>query len=226
MSGGPYKPPRQPAAITPPEEGLQPPWLMSFADFVSCLLACFVLLFSMVSLDQDKFQKIIGSIPGHANLDLQAPQPVERGMTPESADPARSPNYLLTLLKASFAKDPKLADLGLTGNHDRVVVSLPVNSLIAELGEGGGTKKDGLLFALGGALRAFPNEIMVQGQGVAASDADRWGKLFLLTQLSATAIEQAGVAGPIPVRTELDPGDATAMQVNVIITARAADTAD
>jgi Membrane MotB of proton-channel complex MotA/MotB len=226
MSGGPYKPPRQPAAITPPEEGLQPPWLMSFADFVSCLLACFVLLFSMVSLDKDKLQKIIGSIPGRANLDLQAPQPVDRGMTPESAEPARSPNYLLTLLKASFAKDPKLANLGLTGNHDRVVVSLPVNSLIAELGDGGGTKKDGLLFALGGALRAFPNEIMVQGRGVAASDADRWGKLFLLTQLSATAIEQAGVAGPIPVRTELDPGDATAMQINVIITARAADTAD
>ena len=226
MSGGPYKPPRQPAAITPPEEGLQPPWLMSFADFVSCLLACFVLLFSMVSLDQDKFQKIIGSIPGRANLDLQAPQPVERGMTPESAEPARSPNYLLTLLKASFAKDPKLANLGLTGNHDRVIVSLPVNSLIAELGDGGGTNKDGLLFALGGARRAFPNEIMVQGRGGAASAADRWGKLFLLTQLSATAIEQAGVAGPIPVRTELDPGDATAMQVNVIITARAADTAD
>ena len=66
----------------------------------------------------------------------------------------------------------------------------------------------------------------MQGRGVAASDADRWGKLFLLTQLSAAAIEQAGVAGPIPVRTELDPGDATAMQVNVIITARAADTAD
>ncbi|MBA4095526.1 MAG: hypothetical protein C0484_01995 [Rhodospirillum sp.] len=226
MSSGPYKPPRQPAAITPPEEGLQPPWLMSFADFVSCLLACFVLLFSMVSLDKDKFQKIIGSIPGRANLDLQAPQLVERGMTPESAEPARSPNYLLTLLKGSFAKDPKLANLGLTGNHDRVIVSLPVNRLIAELGEGGGSKKDGLLFALGGALRAFPNEIMVQGRGVAASDVDRWGKLFLLTQLSATAIEQAGVAGPIPVRTELDPGDATAMQVNVIITARAADTAD
>lgn len=216
--------PRQPA-ITPPEEGLQPPWLMSFADFVSCLLACFVLLFSMVSLDRDKFQKIIGSIPGHANLDLQAPQPVERGMTPESAEPARSPNYLLTLLKASFAKDPKLANLGLTGDGDRVVVNLPVSSLIVELGEGGGTKKDGLLFALGGALRAFPNEIMVQGRGVAAGDADRWGKLFLLTQLSATAIEQAGVAGPIPARTELDPGDAGAMQVNVIITARAADTA-
>jgi hypothetical protein len=218
--------PHQQKAITPPEEGLQPPWLMSFADFVSCLLACFVLLFSMVSLDKDKFQKIIGSIPGRANLDLQAPQPVDRGMISESSEPARSPNYLLTLLKASFANDPKLANLGLAGDGDRVIVSLPVNSLIAELGDGGGAKKDGVLFALGGALRAFPNEIMVQGRGVAASDADRWGKLFLLTQLSATAIEQAGVAGPIPVRTELDPGDATAMQVTVIITARAADTAD
>ena len=220
----PLKP--QPKGITPPEEGLQPPWLMSFADFVSCLLACFVLLFSMVSLDKEKFQKIIGSIPGHANLDLQAPQPVERGMISESSEPARSPNYLLTLLKGSFAKDAKLANLGLTGDGDRVIVSLPVNKLIAELGDGGGTNKDGLLFALGGALRAFPNEIMVQGQGVAAGDADRWGKLFLLTQLSATAIEQAGVTGPIPARTELDPGDASAMQVNVVITARAADTAD
>ncbi len=47
---------------------------------------------------------------------------------------------------------------------------VPVNDLIAELGDGGGTKKDGLLFALGGALRAFPNEITVQGGGVPAGD--------------------------------------------------------
>ena len=217
----PFKP-QQPKAVTPPEEGLQPPWLMSFADFVSCLLACFVLLFSMVSLDKEKFQKLIGSIPGRAQLDLQAPQPVDRGMISESSEPARSPNYLLTLLKASFAKDPQLANLGLAGDGDRVIVRLPVSSLIAELGNGGGANKDGLLFALGGALRAFPNEIVVQGEGVATTDAERWGKLFLLTQLSAAAIEQAGVEGPIPARTELAPGDA--MQVNIIITARAADT--
>jgi hypothetical protein len=213
--------PAQPAPIVPPEEGQQPPWLMSFADFVSCLLACFVLLFSMVSIDKEKFQKIIGSIPGHERLDMQAPQPVERGMTPESADDGRSPNYLLSLLKASFAKDPKLADLGLRGDHDHVIVTLPTSTLIAELGEGG-SKKDGMLFALGGALRSFPNEIRVQGAGIAASDTDRWGKLFLLTQMSAAAIEEAGVAGPIPARTELAPGEAGAMQVNVIITARAA----
>jgi hypothetical protein len=199
---------------------------MSFADFVSCLLACFVLLFSMVSLDKDKFQRLIGSVPGRAHLDLQAPQPVDRGMIPEGADPARSPTYLLTLIEGSFAKDPKLADLGLTGDLDRVIVSLPVDALIRELGTGGGANKDGMLFALGGALRSFPNEIMVEGRGIDAGDAERWGKLFLLTQMSAAAIEQAGVAGPVPARTALGAGEAGAMQVNVVITARAADIAD
>lgn len=221
MIPAPHRP-HQPATIKPPEEHAQPPWLISFADLISCLLASFVLLFSMVSLDREKFQRIIGSIPGRAHLDLQAPQPVERGMTPESADDARSPNYLLSLLKNSFEKDPKLAKLSLTGHYDHVIVTLPTDLLIAELGQGGGAKKDGVLFALGGALRSFPNEIVVQGQGVVVSDADRWGKLFLLTQMSAAAIEQAGVAGPVHARTELAAGDATAMQVNVIITARAA----
>lgn len=212
----------QPQAAPPPDNGPQQPWLISFADFISCVLACFVLLFSMVSLDQDKFQRILGSIPGRAYLDLQAPQPVERGMVSEATDPARSPNYLLTLLKGSFEKDPKLAPLGLTGNGDRVIVTLPTNALIGELGEGGGAKKDGLLFALGGALRSFPNEIMVQGQGVAISDPERWGKLLLLTQMSAAAIERAGVSGPIPARTELSAGGIAAMQVNVVITERSA----
>jgi hypothetical protein len=217
--------PIQPPAGTPRDSGPQQPWLISFADFISCLLACFVLLFSMVALDRDKFQQIIGSVPGRAHVDLQAPQPVERGMVSETADPARSPSYLLTLLKASFEKDPKLASLSLAGNGDRVIVTLPVDALIAELGNGGGANRNGLLFALGGALRSFPNEIMVQGLGVAVGDAERWGKLFLLAQLSAAAIEQAGVPGPIPARTELSRGTATVMQVNVIITERSAEAA-
>jgi hypothetical protein len=213
------------SSIKPPEEGQQPPWLMSFADFVSCLLACFVLLFSMLSLDQEKFRQIVGSVPGHARMDLQAPQPVDRGMISEATDPARNPSYLLALLKSSFEKDPKLATLGLTGTRDRVIVTLPTDTLIAELGQGGGANKDSLLFALGGALRSFPNEIMVQGEGVAIGDAVRWGKLMVLGQLSAAAIEQAGVPGPIPVRTELSTAGVPAMQVNVIITERAAPTA-
>ena len=109
------------------------------------------------------------------------------------------------------------------GGSANPVVSLPTDALIAELADGG-AKKDGVLFALGGALRAFPNEILVQGQGVGIDDAERWGKLLLLTQMSAAAIEQAGVSGPIPARTELAPGNAASMQVTVVITARANGT--
>jgi hypothetical protein len=216
--------PGQPPSVRQ-SEGVQPPWLMSFADFVSCLLACFVLLFSMVSIDRDKFQKMMGSIPRRANIDLQAPQPVERGMEPESADNARNPNYLLSLLKNTFSKDPKLAKLGLAGQDDRVIVTLPTDALIADLSAGGAPDRDGVVFALAGALRSFPNEIIVQGQGIAIDEPEQWGKLFLLTQLSAAALEQAGVPGPIPTRTALAPASAGAMQVNVIITARAADGA-
>ena len=209
-------------APTAPAEGIQPPWLMSFADFVSCLLACFVLLFSMVSIDRAKFDKIIGSIPGRKHLDMQAPQPIERGMTPESADAARSPDYLLSLLKGSFAKDPKLAGLGLQGDGDQVIVSLPTDSLMAELTAGNAAKPDGLLFAVAGALRSFPNEIMVQGKGVAIGDQKRWGNLLLLTQLTAQALEQGGLEGPILARTELDDGGSSLMQVGIIVTGRAA----
>ena len=210
-------------APKPPEEGIQPPWLMSFADFVSCLLACFVLLFSMVSIDRAKFEKIIGSIPGREHLDLQAPQPVERGMTPERADAARSPDYLLSLLKGSFAKDPKLAGLGLRSDGDRVVVTLPTDGLIAELTAGNAARPDGLLFAVAGALRSFPNEIRVEGGGVGAGDQKRWGNLLMLTQLTARALEQGGLEGPIVARTELGTADATAMQVNIVVTERAAN---
>lgn len=214
--------PMSPAAPQP-DNGPHQPWLISFADFISCLLACFVLLFSMVSLDHDQFQKILGSIPGRAHLDLQAPQPVDRGMLSAATDPARNPSYLLALLKGSFEKDPKLAGLRLTGNGGRVIVTLPTNTLISELGAGGGAKTDGFLFALGGALRSFPNEIMVQGEGVGIDELERWGKLLLLTQMTAAAIERAGVSGPIPARAELSAGGAAAMQVNVIITERAVE---
>lgn len=213
---------QQTSAPKPPEEGIQPPWLMSFADFVSCLLACFVLLFSMVSIDRAKFDKIIGSIPGREHLDLQAPQPIERGMTPESADAARSPDYLLSLLRGSFAKDPKLAKLGLKGDGDRVVVTLPTDSLIAELTAGNAARPDGLLFAVAGALRSFPNEIRVEGRGVGAADQKRWGNLLMLTQLTAGALEQGGLEGPIAARTELSTAGASAMQVTIIVTERAA----
>lgn len=213
------------AAVPPPsEEGKQPPWLMSFADFVSCLLACFVLLFSMVSIDREKFLRILGNVPGRQYVDEQAPQPVERAMTPDSTTPARDATYLLALLRDSFAKDQQLAALTLTGEGEKVRIALPTTTLLEELRAGTAAKPGGLLYAVAGTLRSFPNEIVIEGKGAAAADTARWGNLLLLTQMTALALEQGGVAGSIPARTDLT-GSGT-IRVDVVITERnAAETA-
>jgi Membrane MotB of proton-channel complex MotA/MotB len=219
-------PPKFPGAVAPApiEEGKQPPWLMSFADFVSCLLACFVLLFSMVSLNREQLLRILGNVPGRQYVEQQAPQPVERGMIPDSTTPARDVSYLLALLRESFAKDPVLAKLPLAGEAGLVRISLPTDTLLGELRAGTAAKPGGLLYAIAGSLRAFPNEIVLQGGGASASDPERWGNLLLLTQMTALALEQGGVAGPVLARTSL--GGDGGLQVEIVITERtAAETA-
>lgn len=208
----------------PIEEGVQPPWLMSFADFVSCLLACFVLLFSMVSLNREQLLRILGNVPGRQYVEQQAPQPVERGMIPDSTTPARDVSYLLALLRESFAKDPLLAALPLTGEAGLVRIALPTETLLGELRAGTAAKSGGLLYAIAGGLRSFPNEIVLQGGGASTDDPERWGNLLLLTQMTALALEQGGVAGPVAARTDL--AGSGNLKVEIIITERtAAETA-
>jgi hypothetical protein len=80
-----------------------------------------------------------------------------------------------------------------------VIVSLPVNSLIAEQRRRHEEGRHAVRARR--QLRAFPNEIMVQGRGVAASDADAGASC--LRPVVATASSRP--ASPATVRTELDP---------------------
>jgi hypothetical protein len=219
-------PPKFPGGSVPApgEDGNQPPWLLSFVDFVSCVLACFVLLFSMVSIDKEKFLRILGNVPGRLYIEQQAPQPVERGMISDSTTPARDVSYLLALLRDSFAKDPRLAGLALTGEGEKVRIALPTDAVLGELSAGTAARPGGLLFAVAGTLRSFPNEIVLEGSGVSVADAERWGNLLLLTQMTALALEQGGVAGPVPARTSLVGNGG--LKVDIVITERtAAETA-
>lgn len=218
-------PQRRPVVFEPPpHQEARTPWLLSYADFISCLLACFVLLFSMVSLDRETFLRILGNVPGRQYSDTEAPQPAERSMTPDSTTGAREATYLLALLRDSFAKDKQLAALPLAGERDKVRIALPTAQLLEQMRAGAAAKPGGLLYAVAGTLRSFPNEILVEGKGVAIADAGRWGNLLQLTQMTALALEQAGIAGAIPARTDL-AGDG-ALRVEVVITERdASETA-
>jgi flagellar motor protein MotB len=218
-------PQRRPATFEPPpHQEARQPWLLSYADFISCLLACFVLLFSMVTLDRETFLRILGNVPGRQYTEQDAPQPVDRGMTPDATTGAREATYLLALLQDSFAKEQQLAPLSLTGEGEKVRIALPTAALLDELRSGTAAKPGGLLYTLAGTLRSFPNEILVEGKGVAAAEPERWGNLLQLAQMTALALEQGGISGSVPARTDLAGGGA--LRVEVVITERnAAETA-
>lgn len=205
-----------------PFEPGQPPWLLSFADFVGCLLACFVLLFSMVSIDKAKLNQMLAAVPGRQFVDLDAVQQTEAALPSVSTADARDPSYLVAVLESKLDEDPALRDLQVDGFADRVVVSLTPEQLAADLEPGPTGKSGALVFALGGALRSLPNEIVVDGAwptgNAAQADAGaEWRKSLLLAYRVASGLENVGVAGPILARAHVAGSGAAKPGVQVII---------
>ena len=200
----------------------QPPWLLSFADFVGCLLACFVLLFSMVSIDKTKLNQILAAIPGRQYVNLDAVQPDQQALPVAPTEDARDPSYLVAVLKSKLDEDPALRNLRVDGYADRVVLSLTPEQLAADLEPGPTGKSGALVFALGGALQALPNEIVVDGAwpaGTAAGGdpAAEWRKSLLLAYRVAAGLENVGVAGPILARAHVAGAGPAKAGVQIII---------
>lgn len=205
-----------------PYEAGQPPWLLSFADFVGCLLACFVLLFSMVSIDRSKLNQMLAAVPGRQFVNLDAAQPSEQALPPMATEDARDPSYLVALLKSKLDEDPALQDLRVDGFADRVVVSLTPERLAADLEPGPTGKSGALVYALGGALRSLPNEIVIDGAWPAADsaggdDSANWRKSLLLAYRIAAGLENVGVAGPILARAHVAGAGSGRPGVQIII---------
>src|SRR2546430_9805091 len=89
------------AAMPLPTDTPQPPWLLSFCDFVSCLLACFVLLYSLVALDQAKLNQILEGMPGRQVVQNAPPPPVPRGMAVAPEVDARNADHLTSWMRAN-----------------------------------------------------------------------------------------------------------------------------
>ena len=205
-----------------PYEVGQPPWLLSFADFVGCLLACFVLLFSMVSIDRAKLNQMLAAVPGRQYVDLDADQPNEQALPVVPTEDARNPSYLVAVLQAKLDEDPALRDLHVVGFADRVVLSVTPERLAADLEPGPTGKSGALVYALGGALRALPNEIVIDGawpagDGTGGDASAEWRKSLLLAYRVAAGLENVGVAGPILARAHVAGPGAAKPGIRIII---------
>ncbi len=206
------------SAMPVPTETPQPPWLMSFADFVSCLLACFVLLYSLEALDQAKFQQFLDGVPGRQVVE-DIPGIENRAMDIVAQDDGRNADYLVSVLRAKLEQDPALANITVEGQGDRVLLRLPPKDLLSVDGSGAPAGQS-LVYALGGALGAIPNRVAVEVR------PDRPAEFA--TGLSyairlAQRLEQAGASGTLAARARLTaPGEAAGIDLIVFDKAPAA----
>jgi hypothetical protein len=148
------------SSIPAPTETPQPPWLMSFADFVSCLLACFVLLYSLAAIDQAKLKKILDGVPGRQVVE-DIPPSQKRAMDVVPEQEGRNADYLVSVMRAKLAEDPALANIKVEGQGDRVILHVPPKDLLSVASDSQPAGQQ-VVHALGGALGSVPNRIAVE----------------------------------------------------------------
>jgi Membrane MotB of proton-channel complex MotA/MotB len=204
------------AAMPMPTETPQPPWLLSFCDFVSCLLACFVLLYSLVALDQSKLNQILEGVPGRQVAQDIPPSATPRGMEVAPEQDSRNADYLTSVMRAKLEQDPALAGIEVEGQGDRVLLHLPVKALLS-----GATPNapagERLVHALGGALNTLPNRVAVEVRP--DRPAEFAAGLAHAVRL-AQRLEGAGANPPIVARARLTAaGEATGIVLIVFDTA-------
>lgn len=132
----------------------QPVWLMSFADFAGCLLASFVLLYSLAQTDREKMQSAFGIDP-QSNIQAEDGAAKESMAAKESED-GRDTDYLANLLATKIEGNAAFEGVKVVPLTDSVVLDLPLARLTAT-GGALAQNKD-LVFALAGMLANITND--------------------------------------------------------------------
>lgn len=194
------------AALPRPARRRSAVWLITFTDLVALMLAFFVMLFSMSTLDGVKWRQFAGA-PSDSLEQAASGTPARASRNIALADPERGRDldYLATLLTGQLASEPRLADAILQRRDDRVVISLPDGLLFEPNGATPSERAGAALFSLGGILRNLPNRIEVEGHtDPNPPDPDRyasnWALSLLRAEAVAAALRQAGYSRPITVR--------------------------
>ena len=177
-----------------------PIWLITFADLISLLLTFFVLMFSMSSLENAKWQRVNAllstrSVPD--TTDDMTAQGNARNLPVVETRYAADLDYLAAVFGRQLAKDAALAGLAVTRLDDRLVITLPVD-LVFPSGQGELDRRgQQVMFVLGGALRNIGNQIDIQGHTDpqplrAAQFASNWELSLTRAGSVAAALMRAG----------------------------------
>ena len=141
-------------------------WMIVFTDLVSLMLTFFVLLFSMSSVQIERWQEMIDALS-----QTLAPSR-EKTVSEVSAQyniatifrkRAITLDYLAAVLKETMAQDAVLSRCHIMPLEDRLVIALPGDLLFSPGQAALSDRAARALFRLGGVLRNVGNQIGVNG---------------------------------------------------------------
>ena len=191
-----------------PADASPPIWMITFTDLIGLLLAFFVMIYAMSSIDETRFRELTGAVdlnrvpvPGAIEATLQ-----DTNNAPQAdAEIGEDLGYLGALLREQVSREPLLARTVVRQDGQRIVLSLPAELLFAPNGAEPTLNGARALFALVGLLRNLPNRIEVEGHADpnppdAASFASNWELSLSRALTVAVKLEQSGYRFPVIAR--------------------------
>lgn len=167
-------------------------WLLTFTDLVSLLLTFFVLLFSMSTLEIERWQAIAASLSRSLVVTDRGGAPVEAGRYAIGAQTTRRAldlDYLSSVLNQTLGASPLASHVVMRREGDRLVVSLPADHAFALGAADLSQPARQTLVALGGVLRTITNQIACEGHADRAPV--RGGRFASNWELSLARAESA-----------------------------------
>jgi chemotaxis protein MotB len=144
-------------------------WLLSMTDLVSILLCFFIMLFSMSSVDTDKWQGLASAdttdrlaIVDQSESEPAAAKPlVPRASLTNAADLG----YLAAVIAEKLASDRLLRGALLARSEDSLVIALPGQLLFAAGSAAPAPRARDALVRLSSILSTLDNRVEVRGRG-------------------------------------------------------------
>lgn len=176
-------------------------WLMTFADITALLLAFFVMLFAMSSLEPEKWQSVISRVVTvDQQEDSKAPLPDSPDtVSTEDIAPALPTDYLSQVLAEKFKRHAILSRVMVHRLDRQVILSLPSDALFKS-GEIVLTPAaQEALFGLASAVATLGNQIDVYGHTDKPPESQRaftskWTLSLARAVAVATELKRTGLA--------------------------------
>ena len=166
-------------------------WLMTFADITALLLAFFVMLFAMSSLEPEKWQSVISRVVTvDQREETKAPPPDSPNtVSTEDIAPALPTDYLSQVLAEKFKRHAILSRVMVHRLDRQVILSLPSDALFksGEIVLTPAARE--ALFGLASAVATLGNQIDVYGHADKPPESQRaFTSKWILSLARAVAV--------------------------------------